>query len=72
MFLSGAGAEPEHDQKTYANHDVHEDLNPVTSDTILKDQEGHAINATGQDGVKKAQAATIVWSRKALLLVYGL
>ncbi|KAF2160496.1 hypothetical protein M409DRAFT_29117 [Zasmidium cellare ATCC 36951] len=71
MFLSGAGAEPEHDQKTY-NHDVHEDFNPVTSDTVLKDQEGHAINSTGQDGVKKAQATTIVWSRNALLVVYAL
>lgn len=68
MFLSRADTEPAHDQKTYSP-DIQEDHSP---DTVLKDHEGHAINSTGQDGVKKAQAATIVWSRNALFLVYGL
>lgn len=68
MFLSGPGVEPEHDQKSY----VQENLDSVPSDTVLKDQEGHEIDSTGQDGVKKAQATTIVWSRKALFIVYGL
>jgi hypothetical protein len=37
----------------------------------LYTSDGESISS-GQDGVKKAQATTIVWSRKALITAYGL
>lgn len=57
------------DDRKVFNSEVQEDLGTVP-DNVLKDQDGNSIVA--QDGVVKAQAATIVWSRKALILVYAL
>lgn len=37
----------------------------------LYDSDGESISS-GQDGVKKAQATTIVWTRKALIVAYAL
>jgi hypothetical protein len=37
----------------------------------LYSSDGESISS-GQDGVKKAQATTIVWSRKSLIIAYAL
>lgn len=34
--------------------------------------DGESMNSAAQDGVKKAQATTIVWTRGALFTAYGL
>ena len=41
------------------------------SNTYLYDSDGESISS-GQDGVKKAQATTIVWTRNALIIAYAL
>lgn len=46
--------------------------NPAEEETKdLYASDGESISS-GQDGVKKAQATTIVWSRKALVTAYAL
>ena len=42
-----------------------------SSDKDLYSNDGVSISS-GQDGVKKAQATTIVWTRKALIVAYAL
>ena len=40
-------------------------------DRDLYNSDGESISS-GQDGIKKAQATTIVWSRKSLIIAYAL
>lgn len=42
------------------------------SDHAVLGPDGEPVNTAIQDGVKKSQATTIVWTRKALLISYGL
>ncbi len=37
----------------------------------LNSSDGESLSS-GQDGVKMAQATTIVWTRKSLIIAYGL
>lgn len=63
--MSEGGSSPydaEHDHKSPAEEEKHD---VYTSD-------GESVESSGQDGVKKAQATTIVWSRTALVTAYGL
>jgi hypothetical protein len=42
-----------------------------TQDRELNNVDGDSI-VSSQDGVKKAQATTVVWTRKSLIVVYAL
>ena len=41
------------------------------SNVVRNSEDGDQVQLA-QDGVKKAQATTIVWTRKALIISYGL
>ena len=41
------------------------------TNTVLNTEDGEQ-STLAQDGVKKAQATTIVWTRKALIVAYAL
>jgi hypothetical protein len=55
---------PELDEEKKDDRDTNQNLDVYSSD-------GDSI-ASGQDGVKKAQATTIVWSRNAIIFAYAL
>lgn len=60
------------DDKPYVGDSVEALDSPERHSSTPRDEDGKPVLTTGQDGVKKAQATTIAWSRKALLLVYAL
>ena len=67
------------EQQTFAPNGTHsptdnanDEKGPVdASNNELYDSDGHSISSA-QDGIKKAQATTIVWTRNALIFSYGL
>lgn len=42
------------------------------TNSYLNVDDGGSVASSAPDGVKKAQATTIVWTRKALIIAYGL
>jgi hypothetical protein len=49
-----------------------EEMDSQSNHNVVKDGLGNVLLGSGQDGLKKATATTIVWSRNALLVVYAL
>lgn len=51
---------------------VIQDVEMSNGSTLLRDANGASTNSHTPDGVKKVQAATIAWSKQALVLSYGM
>ena len=60
-------------EEAYDAHSEVESKDPAAvSNNVVKASDGETMVPTGQDGVKKALATTIVWSRSSLIVVYTL
>lgn len=72
LKLFGRDAEKQQASQDFATGDFGDDKQPATEENLdLRNSDGESISS-GQDGVKKAQATTIVWTKGALITAYGL